>query len=345
MADRVLTSKEQRYVLERLAELCRSGVPLAEGLRAAGNEAKSRSLKLHLSRLASEIESGTRWDEQLSETGTSGLPDHVLGIIRAGLQAGNLGDALDALVDQDRAYRDVKRHLFSSLAYPAFMVVVTLAVVVAALLFIVRPMEDLLVDFGTELPMTTQFWIAIANELPEKLLVFSVVIVALLLAVRLVGGRIGWRRFVAGIPVLGALIHFAGVAQMLRLLQIMVASETPLPAALRLTSSGTTDAHMQFVAQWLADGTEAGASLSELVASTPRLPESIVPILEWGESSGALNEALQNAYEMLEGRIRLQGSLLSVLLGPLLLIFVAITLGLLVLAMFMPMVSLIQNLT
>lgn len=344
MSEQPLKPKQQREMVERLAELARSGMPLPEGLRAAAEETKSRRLAGELRSLATQLESGAKWEERLVEENASGLPSHVLGVIRAGVRSGNLGDALDSLVDQDRAYRDVLRQLFSTLAYPAILLAATMVLLVSTLILIVRPMKEVFADFGTELPPATQLWITMADTVPSGLMGATILSSCLLLAIRLIGGRVGWARFVSGIPIFGSLVHMAGVSQMLRLLQIMLAHEMPLPEALRLTSAGASNANMRYVSDWLAKGSEAGVPLSELMASTPRVPASIVPIVRWGESNDAMGEAMRSAYELLEGRIRLRGSLLSVLVGPLMLVFVSISIGLLVVAMFMPLVSLIQNL-
>ena len=100
-----------------------------------------------------------------------------------------------------------------------------------------------------------------------------------------------------------------------------------------------------YVAAWLGRGVDAGVPFSVLIDSTPRLPTSIVPIIRWGEKNGTLDEAIRSAYEMLEVSIRQHGSVVSTLLGPLLLIFVGVAIGMLAISMFMPLVSLIQNLT
>ena len=90
---------------------------------------------------------------------------------------------------------------------------------------------------------------------------------------------------------------------------------------------------------------QAGVPLGELMKATPRIPAFIVPIVSWGEREGSLAQATQSAHELLEGRIRMRNSLVSVLLPPLVLIFVAAAICLLVIGLFMPLVSLIQNLT
>jgi len=340
-----LRSAEQRELVERLAELAQSGMPLPSGLRAAADETKSWRLAGHFRKLASNFEAGANWDAGSLDESNSSLPPHVLGAIRAGIRSGNLGDALDGLVDQDRSYREVWRELWLAIAYPLTIVVATMVLFVLALVLIVRPMKEIFDDFGTELPLATQIWIQLSEEIPAFAAVFTIGCVVILGAVRLIGGRVGWSRFVSSIPVFGPLIHLAGVAQMLRLLEVMLAQQMPLAEALDLTSSGAADANMRFVTRWLGKGVEAGVPLSRLIDSTPRIPPAIVPIISWGEQHGSLPQALRSAYEMLEGRIRTRGSSIATFLGPLMLIFVGVVMGFMVISMLMPLVSIIQNLT
>ena len=340
-----LRSAEQRKLVEQLAELAQSGMPLPSGLRAAADETKSLRLASHFRNLASNFEAGANWDAQSLDESNSSLPPHVLGAIRAGIQSGNLGEALDGLVDQDRSYREVWRELWLALAYPILLVFATMVLFLLSLVLVVRPMKEVYGDFGMELPLATQFWISLSNELPRFVAVSAMGVIVVLVAIRILGGRVGWSRFVSGIPVFGTLIHLAGVSQMLRLLEVMLAQQMPLAEALRLTSSGAADANMQFVSRWFGKGVEAGVPLSRLIESTPRIPPAIVPIIAWGEKHGALPEAIRSAYEMLEGRIRTRGSSIATFLGPLMLMFVGISMGFMAISLFMPLFAIIQNLT
>ena len=339
-----LKAAEQRVLVERLAELADSGMPLPAGLKAAAAETRSLRLASQFRGLAKEFERGGTWDAASLAEANSSLPIHVLGAIRAGIRSGNLGTALNGLIDQDRTYRDVWRRLAMAVAYPLILLVFTLLLLVVAMVLIVRPMKEVFTDFGAELPLTTQMWIRLSNDLPMVLCLSAGVFLITMLAIRFIGGRVAWARFLSGIPVFGPMIHLAGVAQMLRLLEVMCSQQIPLAEALRLTSNGAADANMRFVTQWLSRGVEAGVPLSDLMDSTPRIPATIVPLIRWGEQHGAMGEALRSCYEMLEGSIQQRGSTVSTLLGPLMLIFVGVAIGMLAIAMFLPLVSLIQNL-
>ncbi len=337
-------SDDQLRWMQQLAELSQSGMPLPEGLRCAAEESHSRAFARQLRRLAADLESGASWEGVLASD-KHGFSPHLMELIRAGLRSGNLGDALNGLVDHHRQRRDVWRQLVWAMAYPLVVFGFALSLLLLALLYLVPAMAEIFADFGTNLPAFTVFWINLARVFPPLFFCSVLGFLILLLLVRMFGGAVGWNRFVASIPVFGPMIHWASVAEMMRLLQICTTQEVRLPEALRLTASAVGNANMSRVSNWLADGTQRGISLAKMLDATPRIPNFIVPVIQWGEQHSALEEALANVHELLIGRIRMRSSLLSGILAPLIFIFIAATVGGLVIGMFMPLVSLIQNLT
>lgn len=336
--------EQQLQWMERLAELAESGMPLPEGLRSAAAETPSRVMTQQLLQLADDLESGSSWDQVLLAP-QHGLSPHLMAIVQAGLQSGNLGDALNGLVDHYRQQRDVWRQLIWALTYPITVLAFAVGLLIVALMTLVPAMTEVFTDFGTELPPLTVFWISVGRTFPTLALCGTTGIAIALMLVRMFGGRIGWHRFVASIPVIGPLFHWASVAEMVRLLQICTVQEMQLPKSLELTASAVGNPNMAKVARWLADGVDQGMPLARLLDATPRIPNFIVPIIRWGEKEGALEEAFESVHEILIGRIRMRSTLLSGILAPLIFIFVASTIGSLIIGMYLPLVRLIQNLT
>lgn len=328
---------------ERIADLSKSGTPLPDGLRAAASEAGSWRLGRQFRKLATELESGKNWEEVVLDD--SQLPPHLMGLIRAGIRSGDLGNALNGLIDHHRQCRDVWRQLIWSMAYPALTFTFAVALLLFALIFVVPTFEEIFTDFGTELPAATLFWVKISHTFPTLIAGTIVGLVVLLASVRLFGGRVGWSRFVGSIPIFGPMVHWAGIAEMIRLVQIAIAHDTSLPESFKLTTGAVRNANVAMLSNWLADGTERGVSLGKLMEATPRVPAFIVPVIQWGEKKGALVEALGNAHDLLVGRIHMRNSLLSWMLVPIVFVFVAAVVGGITISMFMPLVSLIQNLT
>jgi type IV pilus assembly protein PilC len=98
------------------------------------------------------------------------------------------------------------------------------------------------------------------------------------------------------------------------------------------------------VCQVLGEGVERGRPLSDLVAGTPQLPASLVPLLRWGEKTGELADALRTANEMLLGRVRTRAMLLRSISPPVVFILVFLVVGFMLVSLFLPLFSLIQGL-
>ncbi len=174
-----------------------------------------------------------------------------------------------------------------ALAYPLTLMVLLMLLIVFVMIMVVRPMKHIYQDFGTTLPTLTLGWIWLAEtgiRVMGCLALFGAVVC---LGIRLFGGRVLWTRFVSGLPVFGALWHWSGVAEFARLLKTLLARQVPLPEALQLVSTALSNANLADVSRWFSEGTAAGIPLSELIAATTRMPACVVPIVRWGEQTGA----------------------------------------------------------
>jgi type II secretory pathway component PulF len=126
---------------------------------------------------------------------------------------------------------------------------------------------------------------------------------------------------------------------------VLVKYKIQLPEALQLAADGVSDAHVRQLSVWLAEGTANGQTLSDLLTQRPRLPTSLIPLLRWGEKSGLLAEAFRAGREMFEMRVRVRSLLLQSILPPMLLIALGCTVGFFLIALFMPLIGLIQGLS
>ena len=146
-------------------------------------------------------------------------------------------------------------------------------------------------------------------------------------------------------PLIGAAWHWTGVAEMLRCLGLLAEYRVALPEALRLTADGIVDAYVGEQCRKLATCVEQGRSLTMALVDLRTLPLSIVPLIRCGEQQGQLASSLRSAAEMLESRLKVRTHVLVQIVPPLVFIFVGISLASAVIALYLPMISLIQGLT
>jgi type II secretory pathway component PulF len=341
---RALSTRQAEAVTTVLADAAGAGLPLADALHAAADEATDRRVESELCWIASQVEAGRPWDEVLASR-QAGYPGYVGALVQAALRTGRLGEALVELTSCRRTQREIWWSIRASLAYPLLLLVIATVIGVGVAVGIIGSMLDLLVGLEVKLPYVTRFLAWFRNTgLEWALIVMAAALVAGIL-LRLLGGAARWSRVVSTVPLVGVLWHWSGIAELARLLAVLVEQGIPLPESLRLAAVAARDASMREVGGSLAAGVEQGSRLSELMAATPRVPASLVPIVRWGEQSGQLSEAFRVAAEMCEGRLQMRAELVRTILPPLIFVVVASGVLLLLSGLLLPMLSMIQGLS
>jgi type IV pilus assembly protein PilC len=294
--------------------------------------------------IASQIEQGRGLEEILESRGRH-FPRHFSGLIRAAARTGNLGAALDTLLEQHRASLDMRREVIASLTYPTLVLGCALAVFVFLSVVVVTPFREMFEEFDLVLPRVTQqlimwsqtgLWLAIG---------FASTSVVLAVVVRFAVGPAVWRHLISALPLVGPLWHWPGVSQWARLLGALVDQGVPLPEALQLTAEGMRDANVAQASRLSAADVAAGRPLSDVIASTARLPASLVPLVRWGEKTGQLPEALSVAAEVFSERVRMLAAVVKSVLPPSVFLVILGVVGWMVVGLFMPLVDLIQGLS
>ena len=336
-----LSAGQAEAVLARASQIAGAGMPLAPGLRAAAEESDSPRVARALRRLATELDRGRSLDDVLA---SSRLPPNLAGLLKAAQRTGHFGAVLAEWIENRRTARQHWRSIQAAIAYPLIVLGMTIVVYVLFLAFLVRPIQQVYVEFELDLPTWTQslFWMATTGV--QIFLAVGLSLLLVLLALRAIGGRAGWSWLMTNLPLLGPVWHWTGSAEMLRSLSLLVDHRVPLPEALRLTGGGISDAYIGDQCRSVAAIVERGSPLWAALVELRTLPLSIVPLVHWGEEHDALAEALRTAAEMLEGRLRVRSGLLVVILPPAMFVLVG-TVAASMVALFMPMISLIQGLS
>jgi type II secretory pathway component PulF len=339
-----LPSRITDPVAQSIADIAAAGLPLADGLRAAADETDSRRTANALRRIAGELDRG-RPLEQVLDAPPLALPGHVRGLLRVTLRTGDFGASLVELMDHHSRLQELRRSVWAALLYPAVLVGLALAIVIMVLLLVAAPRLDMYASFGLKLPYITQI-LAWCGQVGVWWLLGIVLGGAVAAPLARWGlGPVWWARVLATVPLVGALWHWSGVAELSRLVGILAAHGTPLPEALRLAAGGVHDARMGRIGRRLADGVAQGRALSELVDADGGLPPLLTPIVRWGERTDRLGEALATISELYAGRVELRARLLRAILPPLTIILVGIAIVGVLAGLVLPLISMIQGLT
>lgn len=342
-APAALSSGESSELMQRLAHVANAGVPLEVGLRAAADEIPGTRLAHTLRWLADQIRQGRSLEDALAQ-GKTLVPSYVTGLIAAAARTGAWGETLLELVEHQSRLQVLRRRMMDTLAYPLLMLPLA-AIVFALCAGVSIAFKSLITEFGMTLPHATLvlFW---WQEVGWKWAGgFLVVLLGVAAVYRIAVGRARWQRLLATMPLLGTVWHWSAVAEWASLLSVLLRREIPLPEALRLAGHGLRNSNVGRLSLLLADGVARGRSLSQMLTTCRELPSTLIPLVEWGERTGALSESLHVGAELLVRRVRVRQLWLESVIPSVL--FIAI--GCLVVstagALFQPMVQLISFLS
>ena len=228
-----------------------------------------------------------------------------------------------------------------------------LAVFLLLMLEIVPVFGKMFEEFELDLSAATMSLVQISDACvaltqgDQKWLLVIVCIMSIvaLLLVRFVAGPAGWRRFLGTAPLIGPIVSWSGAAAFAQMMAVLLDYDIPLPRALELTSDAVRDRNVSNACRLLAAGVANGQTLADGLEEVGHLPATLIPFVRSGEQLGDLSGALKLASQVFFERIGLRTALLSSVSPPIIFVFIGLGIAFCVIALFMPLVSLVGGLS
>ena len=273
-----------------------------------------------------------------------------LGLVKAGEVGGVLEESLQRLSGFLESDMELRRKVKAAMTYPTLVVVVAVGIVVGLCTFIVPKFIELFRDLGVkELPPMTQILVDFSDFLKTKWYIGITIVVVTWVAVKYFGTtRIGRRvidRIKLKVPVFGPLHHKIALARFARTLSTLLVSGVPILQALE-TVAGTVgngiiaEAIMQARAR-----IREGDRINDPLEKSGMFPPMVVHMVSIGEESGALDTMLSKIAEFYEQEVEATLQSLTAAIEPILIVVLGFCVGFIVIAMFQPLIAVIQNLT
>ena len=341
-----LSGEDAAQLAGQVSGLTAAGLPLGAGLRALAEEIPRRNLRTVLNRIAGRVEAGDSLEAAVASQGHR-VPEYVRSLLTASVASGRFADVLEQLVMLERNRAARQRRLRVLLTYPTILVLFTVALLVFFGFLVVPAFGKIFDDFGADLPDMTKLVLAMHRPAGGVILLVTVgiVAVAVFLGFRF-RSRVAWvQRVMYWVPLLGPSWRFRGLADFSQLLALLIDLKVPLPQALLATASGLREGDLRAASQEAAALVETGVPLSEALMRVSRFPRTFRPLIQWGERTSALSDALRGTAEMSEARLRFQSVFLGTVAPLMALMFIGFAVGFVIISMFMPLISLIQKLS
>ncbi|MBC7821422.1 MAG: type II secretion system F family protein [Planctomycetaceae bacterium] len=343
-----LGGSDAEMLAGQMANVTGAGLPLSAGLRALSEEVPSHRVRRWLRAISDRLERGQSLGAVAREA-EGAWPRYFLAMLFAGQRTGKLPMLLNECVVNLRTTAEVRRELWVSMAYPAMLIFAAWQLLSFLASTILPQFRDIFMDFGTELPGITVAilaWSDVMRFFAWWALPALIVVIWLAWIFSEPLGYERWRdALVSHIPLFGEARRSAALGEFSRLLSMLVRYEVGLPEAVRLAAGSVRDVDLREACFELSTRVQAGESLSEAATQIGQFPRELVHLFRWADRGEDFAEGLQNAGEVLSAQSRVHAHTLAIVCEPAVTITIGISVGFTVIALFMPLVKLLNDLS
>ncbi len=341
--------RELTMFCRQFSTMINAGVTMVRCLAVLEQQTASPNLKKIIRDVQYSVESGETLTRSLSH-----FP-HVfnnlfIGLVRAGEVGGVLDETLDRLATFLEEDLKLKRKVKSAMTYPIIVMTLAILIVVGLVTFIVPKFMELFKDFDITMPAATQFLITCSNFMTNPVNVIALVgtIIGLSISINRIKATKTGKRYYDKImlkaPVFGMLNHRIALARFSRTMATLMTSGVPILQALETVAGAIDNAILEEAVLSARTAVREGQRLGDPLEKSKMFPPMVVQMISIGEETGSLDAMLSKVADFYEAEVDAMLESLTAALEPLLIVFLGGVVGFIVVAMFMPLVQIINKL-
>lgn len=333
----------------QLATLVDAGLPLLRGLRVLGKQEKNAVLRRIISDLGDSIEGGTTFSEALAQH-PKVFNKLFINMVKAGELGGVLEVVLNRLAEFMEKAEKIKGKVIAAMFYPAAVMTVAAGILILLMVVVVPKFKAIFTDMldGAALPAFTQVVLNISETISSRFLeTFVCVVVAFIvlkLAIRTKWGRWLFDKFKLKMPVLGPVVTKVAISRFTRTLGTLVSSGVPILQALLIVRETSGNVIISNAVTAVHESVKEGDTITAPLDKSKVFPPMVISMVDVGEQTGALPEMLMRIADNYDEEVDNAVAAMTSLLEPIMIVFLAVVVGSIVIALFLPLISLIDQL-
>lgn len=334
----------------QLATLIDAGLPLLRGLDVLRKGEKNATLKRTLQQLAESVEGGSTFSEALAQH-PKVFNKLYVNMVRAGEAGGVLDVTLSRLADFQEKAQKIKNKVISAMVYPTVVICVALAIVTFLMIVVIPKFQEIFTDLleGKSLPELTLFVLGCSNLVKNQFPLVAGCVAAIWVAIKLLGktvkGRYYLDKFKLNAPIFGQLIRKVGIARFTRTLGTLIASGVPILQALNIVRETSGNAVIAKAVSQIHDSVKEGERIVQPLEASGVFPAMVVSMVDVGEETGALPDMLMKVADVYDDEVDNAVGAITSLLEPVMIVILAVIVGTIVIAMFLPLINVISQLS
>ncbi|QNG61059.1 type II secretion system F family protein [Bacillus sp. PAMC26568] len=334
--------KLQEFViyLRQFSTLLKAGITVVDATNILARQTDSKALSKALFDVEEELRSGNALSAATSKHKKI-FTSMFTNMVKAGEAAGNMDETLDRLAVHYEKQHKTKQKIISALAYPAVVGIVAIAVVIFLLVAVVPTFVTMFSDFGADLPLITQFVLGASEWMQSYWWIVILAIILVSITLTVMKGQPSTKYYLDVMalrtPIFGKMLQKAALARMTRTLSSLFSSSVPILQAISIVENIVENEVISRVLKESRNSLEKGNSLTEPMKDHWVFPPLVTQMIAIGEETGSLDEMLSKVADFYEDEVEQATDRLKSLIEPLMIVFLAGIVGVVVTSILVPM--------
>ena len=340
---KTVSSEDIMIFTRELATMVNAGLPLVECLFSLAEDIDNDRLKEKVHDMGSKIIGGASFSDALAYHKDI-FDDMYINLIKVGEIAGNLEVILMRLADYIESTEALKKKILSAMYYPITVITFAFMVVMGLFIYVIPRFSKIFGDLGGELPGPTKFLLGIAGFMQKWGLVlvpaFFLLLYIFLKVIKQPAGRMWFDRLKLTMPIVGPIVNKVVIARFARTLSLLYSSGVSIIDSLDLVATSCGNAVMEKAILIASDQVLEGERITGTLDKSKIFPNMVIHMIDVGERTGTLSEMLSKISEFYDMQVDSAISGLTSIIEPILIVFMGILIGLIAIALFLPIVKL-----
>jgi type IV pilus assembly protein PilC len=333
----------------QLATLIDSGLPLLRSLNVLARQERDATLKNTIQSLADGVQGGSTFSDSLAQHPKI-FNDLFVNMVKAGELGGVLELVLGRLAEFQEKAQKIKHKVAAAMVYPIIVMTMAVGIMGFLLVFIVPKFQAIFHDMlgDKPLPAITQFVIGVSSMVKDHGLVLLAAIIALFAAYKLIARTRAGRSTIDAIqlrlPLFGDVLRKTAISRFSRTLGTLVTSGVPILQALNITRETAGNTVIANAISHVHDSVKEGESIVQPLDASGVFPPMVISMIDVGEETGQLPEMLLKIADVYDEEVDTAVAGMTAALEPIMIVLLAVIVGTIVIALFMPLISIISGL-
>ncbi len=347
---KVIKEEELTVFTRQLATLLEAGLPLLRSLEVMTRQEPNKRFKAVLEKISDTVKSGSSFSDGLSQH-PKVFDRLYVNMVKAGEAGGVLELVLARLAGFKEKALKTKKKVQSAMVYPFVVVGVAVAIVIMLMVVVVPKFQSIFDDMldGAALPGPTQLVINISNFLQEQIVASLAIVASVYVLIRLflaspIGAKL-YNWLVINIPKVGDLVRKVNIARITRTFGTLLSSGVPILQAINITKDITGNYFYARALNKIHDKVRDGESLSKPMELESVFPNMVTSMVDVGEETGELDKMLNRIADNYDEDVDNAVAGITSIIEPIMIVFLALAVGFIVIALFLPIVEIIKQLT